>query len=260
MLRHCKIIITRPEPQAIQLEQAIQQQGGQTFLLPMQRITFQAPSLIKKQFRSYFNTTHHIHIAIFTSANAVTGLQQAGQKYPSLWHQFQLQLQLTPITVIAIGTGTAHALKLANLPVHFTPSQQNSEGLLALPCLQAVTMQNIVIFCGKNPRSLLKNVLCERRAQVTEIFCYQREQLYYPPSTWKTLLSQATHLICTNLESLEHLLASIPSGLQDLLQPLILIVISGKMYTLATESQQFSNIQLTNNASDAEVLRVLLNF
>src|SRR3989344_2637611 len=113
-LKGLTVLNTRPLSQAHLLNQLIKEEGGQVITLPMLEI----------EFTSAEKVNNDCDVAIFTSANATINLEKRKIFSPN-------------ILVVAIGKGTAAALKQKNLqPI--LPTAFNSEGLLALPCLQNV--------------------------------------------------------------------------------------------------------------------------
>jgi uroporphyrinogen-III synthase len=101
--------------------------------------------------------------AVFVSANAV----EYGVGDPALWP--------SQVMYFAPGPGTAAALAAVGLNAARVPvSTMDSEGLLALPELNAVSGKRIVIFRGSGGREHLATTLIQRGAHVDYIECYRR--------------------------------------------------------------------------------------
>ncbi len=73
-----------------------------------------------------------------------------------------------------MGPGTARALRAHDLSGIITPPGQDSEALLALPPLQDVAGQRVVIVRGVGGRALLADTLRARGADVHFLECYRR--------------------------------------------------------------------------------------
>ncbi|MGB0494731.1 MAG: uroporphyrinogen-III synthase [Kangiellaceae bacterium] len=104
---------------------------------------------------------------IFISPNAVThAVNQLSKKD---W------LELTSNPLFAVGSRTEQTLKahVQHIAIQ-TPVQMNTEGLLALPDLQNVSSQNLLIVKGVGGREKLKKELLSRGAKVEELCTYER--------------------------------------------------------------------------------------
>lgn len=73
----------------------------------------------------------------------------------------------------AVGGQTAAALAAAGHPAR-SPAQPTSEGLLALPELQALSGLAVLVVCGEGGRGVLGPALRQRGARVTRFECYRR--------------------------------------------------------------------------------------
>lgn len=206
-------VVTRPSHQAHQLAELIQNYGGKILFLPLLKIVpLYPPPLLNS-----------IPIAIFTSANSVFYLDDS-------WIE-----NLAKSIIIAVGEGTKKALLNWGIKVDECPSSANSEGLLQLGVLRMIKNKNIHIFCGENPRALLKEGLIARGAHVTEIFCYRREKIDYSHNSLLKILKVSDVVICTSMEGLENLISQLTTNLFNLLKKQKLIVINSKMYSLAKQ-------------------------
>ena len=101
--------------------------------------------------------------AIFVSGNAAEYGVPLAMQWPATLPAF------------ATGPGTAAALAAVGVGEVRVPSATyDSEGLLALPELVAVSGKRIVIFRGEGGRDVLARTLRERGAQVDYAECYRR--------------------------------------------------------------------------------------
>jgi uroporphyrinogen-III synthase len=77
----------------------------------------------------------------------------------------------------AVGRGTAAALEELGFPAVLAPAAPgDSEALAALPELQGIEGQNVVIFRGEGGREHLARMLAERGARVEYAECYRRSR------------------------------------------------------------------------------------
>ena len=154
------IVITRPARQAAGLAREIAALGGQPLVFPA--IVILPPSN-PSALRAVQWDLAHYDIAIFVSANAA----EYGVGDPAAWP--------AGILTLAPGPGTASALAAVGVANVRTPKTTlDSEGLLALPELQAVTGKRVAIFRGDSGRELLRSALEARGARVTQVECYRR--------------------------------------------------------------------------------------
>ena len=140
------VIVTRPARQSAGL-------ARQLAALSATPIVFPAIVILPPSNRVALDAAHEhladFDIAIFVSANAV----EYGVPAPQTW----------PATL-------ATCILDARIPA----TTFDSEGLLALPPLQAVDGKHVVIFRGEGGRDHLGDALRQRGAAVTYVDCYRR--------------------------------------------------------------------------------------
>ena len=157
------IVVTRPREQAVKLAQRITEAGGQAILFPLLEIN---PMADAQPLRALVARLSEYHLAIFISPNAVRYGMQAILAAGSL---------PKTLTVATVGQGSAKALLDFGVSKIIAPQLRfDSEALLALPELQHVAGQRVVIFRGDGGRELLGDTLKERGARVDYAACYQR--------------------------------------------------------------------------------------
>ena len=175
-LRGRGIVITRPARQAAVLAAVIRELGGRPILFPVIDIvdiddTGQLDAIIAR--------LHDFDLAIFVSPNAVDKGCEA---------ILARRTMPTGLAVGAIGRGSARALRKAGFEKVLAPaSGADSESLLALPELQDVKGQRIVVFRGAGGRELLFESFSERGARVEYAECYRRMR----PKADPTVLTSA---------------------------------------------------------------------
>lgn len=200
------IAITRPVDQAKKLSALITEAGGTPVLYPLIEITTLSDY---SQFEAVIQTIHQYDWAIFISSNAV---QNGMPRLVNIGIPAHLKFA-------AIGPVTASELRSFGVNQVLTPLSHiqdgdesklrfDSESLLALPEMQQVNGQKIMIFRGIGGRDVLAETLKTRGAQVTFAECYQRIN----PQTNCDLLvnlynEKKLHgIVITSSEAMRHLL------------------------------------------------------
>jgi uroporphyrinogen-III synthase len=154
------ILITRPARQAAGLARQIAAIGGRPVMFPAIVIL---PPENRKALEQAQRELARYDFAVFVSANAV----EYGVGDPAAWPP--------QLIALAPGPGTAAALAAVGINnVRLPTTTMDSEGLLALPELAAVSGKRVVIFRGGGGRELLGETLAARGAVVDTIDCYRR--------------------------------------------------------------------------------------
>jgi uroporphyrinogen-III synthase len=184
------IAVTRPQEQAQALAAEIGTLGGNCICFPLLEIT---PLADNSALLAVVKRLQDFQLAIFISPNAVRYAMQAIGSHAELPATLQ---------IATVGLSSAQALHKLGVEQVLTPQQHfDSEGLLALPALQQVTGQQVLIFRGDSGRELLGDTLQQRGAQVHYASCYQRRKVH---GDMKQLL--ASQAICvSSSEALQHL-------------------------------------------------------
>ena len=157
------IVVTRPEQQAGPLAGRIRAAGGEAILFPVLEI-IDTPDL--QPLVDTIARLDDYQLAVFISPNAVVRALKrvvARRSWPA------------SLRVAAIGKGSVRELERFGITGVMAPDRQfDSEHLLALPELQSVTGQRVVIFRGDGGRELLGDTLTARGARVDYVECYRR--------------------------------------------------------------------------------------
>ena len=162
-LSDLNIVVTRPREQAVKLAQRITAAGGQAILFPLLEIN---PVADPQPLRALVARLAEYQLAVFISPNAVRYGMQAILAKAAMPHT---------LAVATVGQGSAQALRDYGISKIIAPQQRfDSEALLALPELQSVAGQRVVIFRGEGGRELLGDTLKARGAIVDYAACYQR--------------------------------------------------------------------------------------
>jgi len=202
------VVVTRPRAAADALATALEREGARVIVFPALAIEDIAPTPALVEALSGLS---RFRLAIFVSAHAVEkGLEAAARHGP--WP--------AELAVAAIGEATAQALRNSGFPSVIYPHERHdSEQLLALPRLQAVEGQNIIVFRGEGGRERLKEELEARGARVVYAECYRRVRPSADPAPVLEALARGEiHAVSVlSAETLENFVAMIgPEGARGL--------------------------------------------
>ncbi|MBC7786689.1 MAG: uroporphyrinogen-III synthase [Methylophilaceae bacterium] len=242
------IAITRPVDQAQKLNTLISVQGGIPISFPLIEITALNDYTAFNQSIAPLNQCDW---AIFISSNAVqNAMPRVVEKFGSIG-------QLPQLRFAAIGPVTATELMSFGVnKVHTPVGQFDSESLLALPEMQAVNGQNIMLFRGVGGRELLAEALQKRGAKITFAESYQRIN---PQSNhlalerlWKN--QQLHAIVVTSSEAIRYLLEI--AGSANWLKNIMICVNHARVAepALALGLQ----VQVATTAGDAAMINLLI--
>jgi uroporphyrinogen-III synthase len=201
------LVVTRPCAQAAVSAAWLESLGARVILFPVLAIEPIPDTTIDDNFVRHDLTT--ANAIIFVSANAAEYGMAAIQARGGFARE---------ATIFAIGKATAEKLGTAGLVNAQLPDGGNdSEALLALPSLQNVQGQNIVIVRGVSEaggRAHLQTTLRQRGAHVTMLECYVRRSIHADDESRsrlkEALLHHKVHAISVlSVETLESLIANL---------------------------------------------------
>jgi len=157
------VVLTRPRRDGERLALALEAEGARAIVFPAIEIVPSPPSPARD---AAIEGLARAAFAIFVSANAVEqGLAAVAAR--GAWPAGP--------RIAAVGEASAQALRNSGFAeVISPPDRQDSDALLALPPLQAVRGEAIIVFRGEGGRERLKDVLESRGARVTYAECYRR--------------------------------------------------------------------------------------
>ena len=251
------VLVTRPVHQAENLCRIIEQQGGVAVRFPTLQIVGLDSQSDSQSDNLSAATNPLIQLSkyrwlIFTSVNAVNfALKANGGKIA----RFQVA------QIAAIGQATARELESAGLQATIIPGQgYDSESLLAMPQMQHVNDQDILIVRGQGGREELANVLRSRGANVGYWEVYKRVIPDIDGSEVISLLEQGLLdvIIITSCEALQNLLAMLGANYKKKLAIIPLVVISDRISRLAGELG-FMRIAVAECPSDPAILDVVIS-
>lgn len=244
-LNSLRVLITRPAHQATDLCKHIAQYGGIPIRFPTVAIKIIDPgNKVEK-----INTADFV---VFLSPNGVT---------TALPFCTELLQQARPrFKLLAVGPSTAQTLADNHFTVDYLPKTTfNSEGLSALPILQAIEDKNVLIFQGEQGRSHLAEVLTQRGAKIELITTYQR----ICPSILDLsipLVNQVDILLSTSTTGIENLVTLLYPYWKSALFAKPLVVVSPRVAQFAQQIGFVKKPLIADNASDQAILHCLFSY
>lgn len=235
----CRVLVTRPPAKAHGLIDGIQRLGGEALCLPLLDIHPLTPVNLPDLGQT--------DLLLFVSASAVEyGLPGLGQLPDSL-------------RLGTIGQATAARLRQAGLEPTLIPSRADSEGMLALPALQDVAGQRIVIVRGHGGRETLASGLRDRGAIVSYLEVYERCCPNWQAPDLAVALS-ADVITVTSNEAVDNLaqLARLPGG--EALWSKPLLVFHARIAAHAQELGFTLKPVISENPGDDAMLLALQNW
>lgn len=244
-----RVLVTRPAGEASDTLCALVKAAGyQVYRQPLLELTA-LPKLPAAQRQMLLELDLYQHV-IFISANAVRfGMALVEDFWPQL---------PTGLNWYAIGAATAAGLARLGITAITPGSAMSSEGLLAVPDLQDVGGQRVLIIKGEGGRDTLTQELTRRGALVDELTCYRRS---LPALTAGTLAAKIVQwnidvIMLSSGEGLANLQLLLSPAETTKLKHIGLIVPSPRVARLAHEAG-FEQIETAENASDAAMLHAL---
>ena len=227
------MVVTRPERQAERFCQSVAALGGAPIRLPALEIVPVKSAAAIDQERD---------IVIYTSPNAVT----CGKAFAAAGTR-----------LMAVGKRTAASLVAAGYAnVDVPDGEPNSENLLALPQLQAVSGARILIVKGQEGRRTLVMTLATRGARVETAEVYRRA----PPTVDDRAISRlfaepaCTVLAFTSGDIARNLVKMVDPARRDRLLRLPLVVGSLRIGRIANELGFRHPPEVADSPADAPML------
>lgn len=157
---------------------------------------------------------------------------------------------------LAVGSGTAAALRKAGVVDVASPRRMDSEGLLDLPALQQLVGLTVGLVTAPGGRGMLAPALGQRGATVIRADVYRREPVPVPARTLAKLrtLDAPAVLAVSSGEALQRLLAAVPADIAERLQRLHVVAASERLGELAHASG-FPKATIAHSARPADLAR-----
>jgi uroporphyrinogen-III synthase len=220
------ILITRPAHQAGPLAALIHAEGGRPVIFPaLEILEPENPQPLLDAIEGL----DRYDLAIFISPNAVSRVMErmAGRRnWPA------------GLRVAAIGKGGVRELERHGIRDVIAPQRSfDSERLLEMPQLKAVSGQRVLILRGDGGRELLGDTLAARGAEVDYVACYRRARPQTDPAPLlQAWANDGIHaMVVTSSEGLRNLFAMLGKPGESLLQHTPLLVPHPRIAAVARE-------------------------
>lgn len=159
----------------------------------------------------------------------------------------------------AVGAGTAAALRRAGVDDVQAPTRMDSEGLLALPGLQALEGSDLGFISAPGGRGLLVPALQARGARVLRADVYERIAIAPSPRAVSQLLALGAPsvLALSSGEALESVLAALPAPALARLRQSRVLAASERLAVLARQ-HGFADVVVAKSARPRDLLALAL--
>jgi uroporphyrinogen-III synthase len=160
---------------------------------------------------------------------------------------------------IAVGSGTARALRRAGVDSVQSPARMDSEGLLQLPALQELAGIDVGLVTAPEGRGLLASTLRERGAGLLRADVYVREPIALSPSALRKLraLQAPAILALTSEGALRHVLERAPADILARLRAAPAVAASERLRRIARECG-FAEVELAEGPRPPQLLAAML--
>lgn len=247
-LHGVRVLVTRPPAQAQLWQERLTHAGAESLVIPLMLIEpLHKPAQVQaiKQCVMDFDRYQH---AIFISQNAV---QYGMQWLEDFWPQLPIG-----VNYYAVGSATARQLQKFGVSVIAAGETMDSDALLALPQLQTMADQRVVIFRGVGGRQHLAETLTSRGARVDYCELYQR---IFPAGSAQTLATigdwgSAGDVVALHSGETLHNWQQVLETLQRADWFDIPIVVPGPRVATDARSRGFSCVLESRNASNEAML------
>lgn len=138
-------------------------------------------------------------------------------------------------TVVAVGEGTARVLRRRGAADVQAPKRMDSEGLLALPCMQALQGLQVALITAPGGRGMIAAQVIARGAELQRVDVYERVPLPVTAATLARLdaLPNPAVLAVSSGEALETVLPQLPPALLQRWRQMPVVTASDRLSVLA---------------------------
>jgi uroporphyrinogen-III synthase len=232
------VVVTRPVGTAASLARRVRAAGGVPVLLPGLALR----AIVDADTRTALRTALAAELLLFTSPAAV-----------------RFAARLLPLhttgQVLAVGQGTARALRRHGVPAPLVPQRADSEGLLAHPALARIAGRRVALICAPGGRGVLRRELAQRGARLDEVHVYRREPARLDRRHFAAVshLPAASCVLLSSAEALDNLCRQLPpSALTRWLA--ITAVVSSERLAAAARAAGFTRIVVADSALASDLL------
>jgi len=233
------LVITRPAGTARAMARQVRVRGGVPVLLP--GLSLRAADDVAAA-RADMREALDAELLLFTSPAAV---RFAAALLPLA----------TRATVLAVGQGTARALRRHGLSALAPGYRQDSEGLLAMPELQSLHGRCVALVGAPGGRGLLRDRLVTRGARLHEAHVYRRVPPRLGPRHVEAVrqLPADARVLLSSAEALQNLRAVLPPSAWQRLC-VALAVVSSERLAAAARAAGFTRVRLAASARASDLL------
>lgn len=157
---------------------------------------------------------------------------------------------------LAVGAGTAAALRAHGATSVLAPTRMDSEGLLDLPELAQLRGLRVALVTAPGGRGIIAATLQARGAHLERVDVYRRVALQLPPRQLQRLRHRPPPwvLALSSAEALSLLLAQLPADLLARLQQAGVVAASARLATLASDAG-FAHVSLAEGPLPLQLVR-----
>lgn len=237
-LRGRVVVITRPAGTAASLARGVRAAGGVPLLLPGLALRAIADADTVAALRAALDD----ELLLFTSPAAA-----------------RFAAQLMPLrtrgAVLAVGQGTARALRRHGVAAPLVPQRADSEGLLAHPALAQLEGRRVALIGAGGGRGVLRRELAQRGARLREVHVYRRVPARLDRRHFLALdqLPASACVLLSSAEALGNLVAQLPASARTHLLA-ITAVASSERLAAAARAAGFTRLVVADSALAADLL------
>lgn len=209
-----RILICRPEPEASRLASRFRSAGADVHILPLiDREPLPETPERRTLILSLDEFSHVIAVSPFAARLLL-------EEVDTWWPQIPMGIRW-----YGVGAGTAAVLAEHGLSPRRPPEGWTSEALLALPSLQNLQGERVLLARGETGRELIRETLESRGARVTLLPLYRRFRPDHPPeqirATFDTFAPEA--IVALSGETLNNLIALCANSGHNLYDRLLIV-------------------------------------
>ncbi|GGC69746.1 uroporphyrinogen-III synthase [Marinobacter halophilus] len=238
-----RILICRPEPEASRLAEVFRSVGANVRLMPL---VTREPLPETPERRALLQELNNFRHIIAVSPYAAKLLLDEIEQW---WPQMPMGLQW-----YGVGAGTAAVFSKQGLRPRRPTQGWTSEALLALPSLQQLEHEKVLLARGEQGRELIRETLEQRGARISVLPLYRRFRPYYPPEQVQDNFDrfQPEVIIALSGETLNNLI-EIGANYHQTLYHALLVVPAERIAEQA-RSAGFSSLLVPDGLADVDLV------
>lgn len=237
------VISLRPQGQHASLRRAAAAQGARLIALSPWKLRQRTDDAARTALRIALDAPR----VLFTSPVAVRAAAALLEFHPRSEQAW-----------IAVGSGTALAIRRTGVQCVQSPARMDSEGLLELAVLQDLAGLDVGLVTAPEGRGLLGSALRGRGARLLRADVYAREPIALSPSALRRLraLRVPTFLALTSEGALRQVLAQAPGDIQARLRAAPVMAASERLQRIAREAG-FAEVGLAEGPRPHQLLAAM---